>query len=277
DPSGSVFAIDWYDQNQCHSPNPDVHDKTLGRIFKITHKDDKWVQVDLSKASDIDLVNYQLHTNEWYVRQARTILQERGANPEVHEALRKILETHPDVTRKLRALWTLHVTNGLKENELAQLLSHSDEYIRSWAIQLLTEVKSVQQSTMEKFESMAKSDDSALVRLYLVSGMLRLEPNKRWKVLESLVQRPEDINDHNLPLMLWYAAEPLAEVNAQRMLQMAEKAKSPSFLKYAIQRVGALNTPKSSTLLQDLGKRLNEKNTEESHMAQAAIDSILIK
>ena len=77
--------------------------------------------------------------------------------------------------------------------------------------------------------------------------------------------------------MLWYAAEPLAEVNAQRMLQMAEKAKSPSFLKYAIQRVGALNTPKSSTLLQDLGKRLNEKNTEESHMAQAAIDSILIK
>lgn len=277
DPSGSVFAIDWYDQNQCHSPNPDVHDKTLGRIFKITHKDDKWVQVDLSKASDIDLVNYQLNANEWYVRQARTILQERGPNPEVHEALRKILETNPDVTRKLRALWTLHVTNGLKENELAQLLSHSDEYIRSWAIQLLTEDKSIKQSTLETFESMAKNDDSALVRLYLVSGMLRLEPNKRWKVLESLVQRPEDINDHNLPLMLWYAAEPLAEENAQRMLDIAEKAKTPQFLKYTIQRVGALNTPKSSKLLQDLEKRLNERNTEESLMAKMTIDSILVK
>jgi hypothetical protein len=75
DPSGSVFAIDWYDQNQCHSPNPDVHDKTLGRIFKITHKNDKWVQVDLRKATDMELVEYQLHANEWYVRQARTILQ----------------------------------------------------------------------------------------------------------------------------------------------------------------------------------------------------------
>jgi putative membrane-bound dehydrogenase-like protein len=277
DPSGSVFAIDWYDQNQCHSPNPDVHDKTLGRIFKITHKDDKWVQVDLSKASDIDLVNYQLNANEWYVRQARTILQERGPNPEVHEALRQILETNPDVTRKLRALWTLHVTNGLEEKELAQLLTHSDEYIRSWAIQLLTEDKSIKQSILETFESMAKNDDSALVRLYLVSGMLRLEPNKRWKVLESLVQRPEDINDHNLPLMLWYALEPLAEENAQRMLQIVENAKTPKLLKYAIQRVGALKTPKSSKLLQDLKKRLNQRNTEESLMAKMTIDSILVK
>ncbi len=40
DPSGSVYAIDWYDKNQCHSPNPDVHDKTMGRIFKITHEND---------------------------------------------------------------------------------------------------------------------------------------------------------------------------------------------------------------------------------------------
>ena len=71
DPSGSVFAIDWYDKNQCHSPNPDVHQKTMGRIFKISHETDKWVQVDLSKASDMDLVNYQLHKNEWYVRNAR--------------------------------------------------------------------------------------------------------------------------------------------------------------------------------------------------------------
>ncbi len=53
--------------------------------------------------------------NEWYVRQARTLLQERGGNPKVHEALKKILYDNPDVTRKLRALWTLHATNGLME------------------------------------------------------------------------------------------------------------------------------------------------------------------
>ena len=61
DPSGSVFAIDWYDKNQCHSTNPDVHDKTMGRIFKISYKKDSFIHVNLYKASDMELVNYQLH------------------------------------------------------------------------------------------------------------------------------------------------------------------------------------------------------------------------
>ena len=39
-PDGSVHVIDWYDKNQCHSPNPDVHDKTLGRIFNASVRAD---------------------------------------------------------------------------------------------------------------------------------------------------------------------------------------------------------------------------------------------
>jgi putative membrane-bound dehydrogenase-like protein len=184
DPSGSVWAIDWYDKNQCHSPNPDVHDKTMGRIFKISHENDKWVQADLSKASDMELVNYQLHRNEWYVRQARTILQERGPNKKVHKALKEILAKNPDETRKLRALWTLHVTKGLTEKELTDLLASDGEYVRSWAIQLITEGKTVSPETLKRFVELAKTDNSSLVRLYLTSGMLRLDPNQRWDVLD---------------------------------------------------------------------------------------------
>lgn len=275
DASGSVFAIDWYDQNQCHSPNPDVHDKTLGRIFKITHKNDKWVQVDLNKASDSELVNYQLHENEWYVRQARTLLQERGGNAEIHQALKKILAENPDITRKLRALWTLHVTDGLSEAELRDLLAHSDEYIRSWAIQLLTENKRIAPETRDAFASMAKNDDSALVRLYLASGMLRLAPKQRWEVLETLLQKSEDSSDHNMPLMLWYAAEPLAAVDAQRLLQMAERTQMPKFLDYTLQRIGAMNTPASNKILRDARKRFS--NQDNDLIYQNMIDSILKK
>ncbi len=237
DPSGSVFAIDWYDQNQCHSPNPEVHDKTLGRIFKISHKDDQWIKVDLTKATDLELVSYQLHANEWYVRQSRTLLQERGGNENVHKALKEILTENPDITRKLRALWTLHVTNGLEENYLANLLTNPNEYIRSWAIQLLTEDKSVSEPILEQFKNMAKNDDSALVRLYLTSGLLRLDANKRWDVLEALTQRSEDTTDHNLPLMLWYAAEPLATIDSKRLLHMAKNAKIPIFKIYVERRI----------------------------------------
>lgn len=277
DPSGSVFAIDWYDKNQCHSPNPDVHNKTMGRIFKITHESDKWVKVDLSKASDIELVNYQLNKNEWYVRQARVILQERGPNKKVHKALKEMLANNPDPTRKLRALWMLHVTKGLTEKDLADLLTNDNEYVRSWAIQLLTESKKVSPETLKKFADLAKNDNSALVRLYLTSSMLRLEPAQRWDVVEALSQKVEDKDDHNLPLMVWYAAEPLAAIDMKRALQIAEKAKLPNILPYTIQRVAAIGTDDSKKVLKDLNEKLGKSGSHEYHESQMLISKVLEK
>ena len=277
DPSGSVYAIDWYDKNQCHSPNPDVHNKTMGRIFKITHENDKWVKVDLAKASDMDLVNYQLNSNEWYVRQARTILQERGPNKKVHKALKEILSKNPDPTRKLRALWTLHVTKGLNEKDLTDLLVNENEYVRSWAIQLLVENKTASPETLKRFAALAQQDNSALVRLYLTSAMLRLEPSQRWDVVEALVQKSEDKDDHNLPLMVWYAAEPLAAIDMKRALQIAEKAKLPKILPYTIQRVGAIGTEESKKVLKEFNDRLGKTDSHEHHEMQMLIGKVLEK
>ncbi len=77
---------------------------------------------------------------------------------------------------------------------------------------------------------MAQKDNSKLVRVYLASGMLRLDPSQRWDVVDALVQEEEDKDDHNLPLMVWYAAEPLAALDAKRALQLAEKSKLPKIL-----------------------------------------------
>ncbi|MBE9464431.1 PVC-type heme-binding CxxCH protein [Dyadobacter subterraneus] len=277
DPSGSVFAIDWYDKNQCHSPNPDVHNKTMGRIFKITHESDKWVKVDLSKASDMELVNYQLNKNEWYVRQARVILQERGPNKKVHKALKEMLAKNPDPTRKLRALWTLHVTKGLTEKDLTDLLANDNEYLRSWAIQLLTESKNVSPETLKRFAALAQNDNSSLVRLYLTSAMLRLEPAQRWDVVEALSQKVEDKDDHNLPLMVWYAAEPLAAIDMKRALQIAQKAKLPNILPYTIQRVAAIGTDDSKKVLKDLNEKLGQTHSHENHESQMLISKALEK
>ncbi|GAB3909033.1 hypothetical protein GCM10028803_45920 [Larkinella knui] len=278
DASGSVWAIDWYDKNQCHSSNPDVHDKTMGRIFKITHENDKWVRVDLSKASDRELVAYQLNPNEWYVRQARTILQERGPNKKVHKALKEILAKNPDATRKLRALWALHVTKGLTENELVDLLANENEYVRSWAIQLLAEDKAVSPETLKRFAALAQNDNSALVRLYLTSALLRLEPTQRWAVLEALVQKAQDKEDHNLPLMVWYATEPLAVVDAKRMLQLAEKAKLPKILPYTVQRIGAIGSDDSKKLLKEFNDRVGKmEHSHEQHEVQMLLARLLEK
>ncbi len=276
-PDGSIFAIDWYDQNQCHSPNPDVHDKSLGRIFKISHENDQWVKVDLSKASSVELANYQTHKNEWYARQARTILQERGATPKTKSVLKSILANNPETANRLRALWTLHVTDKLSENDLKELMSDSDEYIRSWAIQLAVEDKTVSSETLAKFASMAKNDDAALVRLYLTSAMLRLEPENRWEVMEALVQKPEDLEDHNMPLMLWYAIEPLASLDADRALALAEKASNPLILKYTVQKLGELKTTEATAALQKFKKSLDDSDSHSNHELKIQLSKITLE
>lgn len=273
DQNGSVYAIDWYDKNQCHSSNPDVHDKTMGRIFKITNDNDKFVNVDLWKATDMELVNYQLHRNEYFVRQARTILQERGGNNAVNAALKDILNKNPDVTRKLRALWTLQVVKGISEKELRDLLTHADENIRSWAIQFLTEKKTVSEETLTSFETLARSEKLPLVRLYLTSGMLRLEASNRWNVLEVLTKNEMDATDQNMPLMLWYASEPLAEIDPNRAIILAEKSKMPKMLNYMIQRIGAIQSDETKKVLKALSLRLG--HSHENHENMMLIEKIL--
>ncbi len=276
DPSGSVYAIDWYDQNQCHSPNPDVHDKSLGRIFKISYKTDQWSPVNLYQATNLELVQYQLHNNEWYVRQARTLLQERaGNNPEVISALKEILHTHPDIIRKLRALWTLHVLDGLTEKDLNKLLENSNEHLRSWSIQLLAENKKLSSATVEKFEELAKNEPSPMVRLYLSSATQRLPLADRWEILSNLVQREEDSSDQNLPLMLWYAAEPLADLNSQKALELVEQSYMPKILLYMIQKVGSIKTEESRKQLEKLKVRLNTEAAHSRHMELESIEKIL--
>ncbi|MCC5908321.1 MAG: HEAT repeat domain-containing protein [Balneolaceae bacterium] len=269
-PDGSVTAIDWYDKNQCHSPNPDVHEKTLGRIFNITHEKDEWVKVDLSQKSSPELAELQLHQNDFYVRHARRILQERGPDEEVHDALKDILENHPEVPRKLRALWALHVTGGVTENDLQELLIHSSEYIRGWAIQLLMDMANPSDQLLDRFVEMARTDESALVRLNLASAMQRVAPERRWEVLEELSQKDEDAGDQNLPLMFWYAAEPLAEVDMNRVLELAEKTELPNILTYTIRRVAVIGTDEAVTALERFHDRIDSH--DHRHIITAEID-----
>jgi hypothetical protein len=248
-PDGSVHAIDWYDKNQCHSSNPAIHQKTLGRIFKISHHKDRWVQVDLTKLSSDALVDLQLNRNDWYVRHARRILQERGPDAAVHARLKTMLRTNPDVTRKLRALWALYVTGGVPEEDLLALLDHESEYIRSWAIYLLVQDKPPSDAVLGRFAALSREDKSPLVRLYLASALQRVPVEKRWDSVEALLTRAEDSTDHNLPLMVWYAAEPLAEADMARMLRIASASKLPRVFPFAVQRVAAIKTPAALRVL----------------------------
>lgn len=263
-PDGSVHVIDWYDKNQCHSSNPDIHQKTLGRIFKISHQNDRWVRVNLGTLSSDRLVALQLHRNDWYVRQARRILQERGPDAKVHAGLKRILHENPDVTRKLRALWALHVTGGLAENDLIALLAHGSEYLRSWAVYLLVEGKNPSDAALREFARMARLDQSPLVRLYLASALQRVLAEKRWEVLAGLLANGDDAADQNLPLMVWYAVEPVVALDMSRALSAAFDSKLPRLFAFTVQRIAAIGTQEALRVLTDrLGRTENPAHQKE--------------
>src|SRR5262249_5967649 len=152
------------------------------------------------------LVELQRHKNDYYVRHARRILQERAAKPgwngeAVHAALRKQLAESMDTPKRLRALWALYVTGGLGAAAQRKLLDDGSEHVRAWAIQLLCERETPAAEVLAKFAALAKGDPSPVVRLYLASAMQRLPIDALWPIAEGLVSHAADAKDRNLPLM----------------------------------------------------------------------------
>jgi len=250
-PDGQMVMIDWYDANACHHRDPNNHDRSNGRIFKVSYGDAKPPKVDLQKLSDDELVDLQLHANDWHVRHARRILQERGAKAEVRQQLAKVAFTHADETRRLRALWALAVAGGVDEEMIAKGLENDAPHVRAWTIQLATDDASreLPSSVLEKLAALAANDPSPVVRLYVASAAQRLPAAARWPLVAGLLAHSEDASDHNLPLMNWYAAEPLAEIDAARALAVAAEGRIPLVFAYMARRVARLNTPAALDVL----------------------------
>ncbi len=248
-PDGGVFVSDWNDLGECH--DSDGSYRTSGRIYKITYGKTKPLgDLNLAKLTDAELVKLQLHKNDWFVRHARRLLQERATagtlKPATHPALLRILKDNPEVTRKLRALWALHATGGLNESVLVKQLEQTSEHLRWWAIQLLCEDKKISAPVLAKFETMARKDSSSMVRLALASTLQRLPISDRWKIAGALLAHEEDATDQNLPLMIWYAIEPMVTADRSRSVQLMAQCKIPEVRQFISRRMAETQTAATS-------------------------------
>jgi hypothetical protein len=169
------------------------------------------------------------------------VLQERAAagrlGGEVRPALEEILDRNPDVTRRLRALWALRSIDAIPQGRLRALLDHPAGWVRAWTVQFELEDREVTEETLRKLESMAASDPSPEVRLYLAAGCRRLPAERRWGILAGLAGRAEDAADPNLPLLIWYAAEPLAEKDPRRAMELVAETKLPHLRTFMARRI----------------------------------------
>ncbi len=294
-PDGNVYMIDWYDKNQCHRVERDVHDRTNGRIFKVSYVGgertaeggeprgqtnrsgmaDSVLRTpyslprggDLKKLSDAALVDLQLDANDWYVRHARRILQERAfvqrLNQETLATLGKIAFEHADETRQLRGLWALGVADEMTWDIVNRGLANHRASVRAWTIQLTQGSRRFGFGTFRsgpiprepqppqpnpyvaRLIELAKDDPSPLVRLYIASNAQQRSPEQRWPIVRNLISHSEDAADPNLPLMIWYAMEPLAELDANRALHLANHSEIPILLQFMARRITSIGTPEA--------------------------------
>ncbi len=242
-PTGDFYFSDWYDKNACHRTNPLVWDRSNGRIYRLSYVGPsgkaRRLKVDLQKKSNRELVDLQLHKNDWFVRTARRILQERQPDPTTHKSLMGIVFNNKDTTRRLRALWALHVTQGLQAGHLGVLLKDQDEYIRAWAVQLSLEEPGKFSSLYPSIAKLGAREPSPTVRLYLASALQRLPENFGKQLAQALVKYGEDATDHNLPLMLWYGIENLVSKDPQWGMSIAAESNVPTVSRFTVRRLAA--------------------------------------
>mgnify|MGYP006272882357 CR=1 FL=1 len=100
-------------------------------------------KLPLSDRTDAELVQLQLHPNDWFVRHARRLLQERRRNGQIAKATTATLIrwSKPDsglpTDRRLRALWARYAIAELFVPEMEELLADRDEHIRAWGVRFL--------------------------------------------------------------------------------------------------------------------------------------------
>lgn len=271
-PDGSVFVIDWSDTGECHSVRNTQ--RQTGRIYRISYGEPEKPEVNLTTASNEQLVELQSHRNDWFVRHARRVLQERAtAGVDMSDAvrsLRSMFETEPDVPRRLRALWALHVIDGLDEAALLKHLDDPSDHVRAWVIQLLVEnrqtgswqsplvTRDLSQSSklspmaLQSLTHLAASEPSSLVRLYLASALQRLCYNDRWPIVEALARRSEDDADASIPLMLWYGVEPLIHDQPVRFTSLLATSEISTLRRHGARRIASLNDAGVSEQLTDI-------------------------
>ncbi|MFZ9400262.1 MAG: PVC-type heme-binding CxxCH protein [Opitutales bacterium] len=235
-PDGALYVSDWSDVQVCHNNTQEIWDRTNGRLYRVSFGNPVSRAGDMTRWTSHELAGATLDdANEYFVRQSRKVLAERGP---VEGAARQLLvaalkEAGP-ATRRLRALWALQSTGSLDDALLAGALKDADPSVRGWAVRLIA-----QQWTagVPALGELAKTEPSAQVRRELASALSYLPLARRAAIAEPLLARAEDASDHNIPLLLWYGIEPLVGADAALGLALAENCRHPRTVDFIYRRL----------------------------------------
>jgi putative heme-binding domain-containing protein len=245
-PDGGVFVSDWCDTGECH--NYDKVDLTNGRIHKVTYGTPKAWKGDLSKLSIDELAKLQTQKNDWFARHARRLLFERfesaGRKDLIVNAIRRVQRlAGTDVAALLRCAWLTTEMGEYREIDHLTEVLHRDLSVQAWAVRLYVEAAVAGHAPHLKPESPEFSCPTARDRLAFASAITRIPLDRRtpWALRLTSIVDARDAADANIPLMTWYAIEPLVGSDISQTRALLRAAKLPLVRQFIARKITALD------------------------------------
>lgn len=281
-PAGALYFTDWQDQTSCHRPDPQRWDRGNGRVYRLRSGGLKPWKGNLTKSSDLELAKLQAGRDEWQLRTARRLLQERTAKgAKLDQAaiafLTETLKTHADETRRLRALWCLASCGLLEESILP--LDDPNEWLRSWSVRLASQSSNPIQPS--RLLERASAETSPVVLLSFCSALQKLPRDLALDLSEKLAPRMA-ASDPNLTRMFWFGFEALVPPNEKRAVNIALSCPDERLMQWTARRlaspdelIAALPSAggRTASILDALTTRLDHKPNERlspTHLALLA-------
>lgn len=221
-PDGLLYIADWYDQRANHVDPRDDWDKSNGRIYRLKYQGvTKPAMFDLEQLTTDELIRLLDHKNDWYVRQARQILAERRDHATWPALLRRFRSI--DEHQALEAFWALYVSEAWDESLALEALKHRAPDVRTWAVRLIGDTRSVTAKEREQLFQLAAHEQHLTVRSQLACTAKRLNASDALPMVANMLKRADDVNDPFIPLLLWWAIENKAESDRDAVLELFAK------------------------------------------------------
>lgn len=231
-PDGAVYVADFYEDYIAHGQNyQGFLDPTSGRVYRLRAEGGEPgggsgaidpASMDLAERSNDELIGLLSHENRWFRRAALRLIGDR-ADPAMIPHLKRMLRSSDDEAPALEALWAINLCGGFNEDLAAETLQHPDPHVRRWTVRLLGDDGTISDETATTLAKLAGSEPHPEVRSQLAATARRLSHAHRLPIVRRLLERADDADDPQIPLLLWWAIEVDCDDHRDGILSLLER------------------------------------------------------
>ena len=227
-PDGCLWILDWYDRYHCYQDanrDPAGIDRLHGRLYRVVYEGNQPSKpFDLSKKSDIELVELLGDDNVFYRDHAQRLLTERmiwkKSEGNLIELLAKIVQSEETPRKKrLHAFWALGASGPLDPELALKLSMDSDPTIRSWVVRFLGNEGALSPHAREIVGKLAQNDSpDVLLQVAIAADKIQgLDPLPIWHQVLTKAG-----NDPVIPNVIWQNLHPRLPTQAANWLELAK-------------------------------------------------------